>query len=194
MTATTRRSALTALASAPALAIPAFATPSTSSPHHSDAELFALQPEIEAADYRFNVALDAQNRAEERTFPRPPRPAQPEPSFVKEDWFQTFKEKMAELNANPNPSPEWAAYDVALKAWEEEIARIDLETGAAAACDHADDLLCEVDAICDKIIAIRATTLAGLKFKAKYVAEHDPDAPSLELLDSIIADILEMED
>jgi hypothetical protein len=47
--------------------------------------------------------------------------------------------------------------------------------------------------ICDKIIAIRATTLAGLKFKAKYVAEHDPDAPNEELLDSIIADILAMD-
>jgi hypothetical protein len=33
----------------------------------------------------------------------------------------------------------------------------------------------------------------GLKFKAKYVAEHDPAAPDEEVMESIVVDLLEME-
>jgi hypothetical protein len=98
---------------------------------------------------------------------------------------------MSELNANP--APEWAAYDAAVHAWQDEIDRVDLNIGASAAVERADEALLAVIALRDKIAATRATPLAGIKFKAKYVAEHDPGAPDEEVMESIIADIIAME-
>jgi hypothetical protein len=75
MTATTRRAALGALAGASALALPAVAIAATSSP---DAELFAMQAEIEAADEHQKAMIEAQNRADTvyHTL-MPPRPSKP---------------------------------------------------------------------------------------------------------------------
>jgi hypothetical protein len=47
----------------------------------ADAELFALQPAIEAADRREDAALDAKSQAEAAYFAaRPPKPVRPETS------------------------------------------------------------------------------------------------------------------
>jgi hypothetical protein len=42
----------------------------------------------------------------------------------------------------------------------------------------------------DQIVAIRATTIAGLIFKARYASEHYRDEPGDEVMESIVADLL----
>jgi hypothetical protein len=39
-----------------------------------------------------------------------------------------------------------------------------------------------------QIVAIRATTLDGLKFEARYAVEHYEGAPDEEVIDSVIND------
>jgi hypothetical protein len=75
MTATTRRAALTALAGVPALAIPALAagSPSTASPDHPDAEIFALIKRCREVDKLSEAASDAY----EKVFWGQVRPAHP---------------------------------------------------------------------------------------------------------------------
>jgi hypothetical protein len=155
----------------------------------ADAELFALQPAIEAADRRDVAALDARSRAEESYFAaRQPRPARPESGLDEEEWFQTFARKMREYNAEPKP--EWAAYEAAVEAWEDEDERIRVETGEMAASERSTETVDEACALRDRIVAIRATTLAGLKFKAKYALEHYADNPDEEVMQSIAEDLL----
>src|SRR5271163_5058088 len=85
-----RRAALGALASVPALVIlpaaSAIALASAASPVHLDAALFAMQPAIEAADRELAAALAALNPAEDAYFDKEPdRPAQPEVVFTAEE-------------------------------------------------------------------------------------------------------------
>jgi hypothetical protein len=159
---------------------------------HADAALFALQADIEAADRLKEAFFDPFNAAEEAYMAvRAPIPAAPEDSaFTKEEWFLTFKEKMAELNTSP--SPEITAYAAERQAWEEEDKRLHDETGLTAAEECEKEIDAEVLALRDQIVATRATTLAGLKFKAKYAVEHYEGAPDEDDIDSIIDDILAM--
>ncbi len=114
MTAPTRRAALTALAGVPALALPAVAIAASLG---ADAALFALQPEIDAADQREAAALAAQ-------------------TFSEETYYAARRPGLAN-----------------------ECDAAEERTGAAQDA---------VDAIGRQIAAIRATTLAGLVFKAQY--------------------------
>ena len=44
----------------------------------------------------------------------------------------------------------------------------------------------------DQIVAIRATTIAGLIFKARYASEHYRDEPDDEVMELIVDDLLAM--
>ena len=89
-TPTTRRAALTALAAVPALAIPAVAIAFTSSP---DAELFAMQTEIEAADQRESITLEEQSRVDTAYLARqPPRPSNEEEPVLDAEQLEQLRE------------------------------------------------------------------------------------------------------
>jgi hypothetical protein len=158
-----------------------------------DAALFALRADIEAADRLKEASFGPLNVAEKAYFAaQAPKPVQPEGvSFTDEEWFLAFKEKMAELNAHQ--SPESAAYVAAVKAWVEDDNRIHEETGLTDAEAHCEELDADILALRDQIVATRATTLGGLKFKAKYAVDHYPGEPDQEVMDSIVDDILAME-
>jgi hypothetical protein len=191
-----RRAALTgALVAGAAAIVPAAGA--LASPEHPDAALFALQADIEAAD------IEAADRLKEASFgplstaenayfaARVPQPAKPEgAAFTNEEWFIQFKEKMAGLRASP--SPETAAHVAACEAWAEEDECLRVETGLTAARERMQELDAEVLALRDEIVATRATTLAGLKFKAKYAIKHYPGEPDEDVLASIADDILAM--
>ena len=152
-----------------------------------------MQAEIEAAD-RLSEAHRAQTVAEDAYFAA--APARPEllgsdsASFTSEEWFLTFKEKMAELSARR--SPEEAARDQALRAREDADDRLEIDCGLRDARGRVSDAITTLDAVRDRLAAMRATTLAGLKFKAKYAAEHFPNEWDPDVMASIVDDILAM--
>src|SRR5208282_2420719 len=72
------------------------------------------------------------------------------------------------------------AYEQALAAWKADHARIKVECGspeAYAAVDVAAEAVC---VFCERIAGIRAKTVDGLIFKARYAASHT-DAELLAL-------------
>ena len=50
----------------------------------------------------------------------------------------------------------------------------------------------EVEAISQRIAEIRATTLAGLVFKAKYALAHNESEPDPTVVELILADLMAM--
>ena len=100
---------------------------------------------------------------------------------------------MKKIREYTEPNADWAAYEAAVEAWEEEDERINAETGARAACERADEASHEVYCLRDKIVAIRATTLAGLKFKAEFAFQHCVGEPDEEVMQSIMEDLLAMD-
>jgi hypothetical protein len=160
---------------------------------HPDAALFALQADIEAADRLQSAAFDVRNACERACLAvLPPPPPKPEGAkFTDEEWFGTFVKKMTELNSSP--SPLGAAYDAAIEAWVQEKERLDDEAGLTAAEERVAEAQREGDDIRDQIVATRATTLAGLKFKAKYAVDHYPGEFDQDVMASIVDDLLAME-
>ena len=183
-----------------------FAAPSVASPAHPDAELFVLQAEIDAADHRFQKAHDAQIDAEEAFYAiRPLRPSRPKLwtflGVTEDEWRKKLAERKAtdHFPVKAEPTPHLAAFferreahDTAVQAWEEETDRLEAEFGVSAKKDRTDKADAEVVAIRDKIVAKRARTIAGLKFKAKYIAEHVEDDCDAQVAASIAHDILAM--
>jgi hypothetical protein len=160
MSAPTRRAALGALASVPALALPAVAHAATSPT--DDAELFALQPEIEAADREARLAIEAQEALSEAyEAARPPR-------------------------------PETDPHGPARRAWLKEVSRISDECGMTAAEERASEAFHRVNVMSARLVSIQATTLAGLIFKAKFAAAHLPDQWDPDVMASIVEDLLAM--
>jgi hypothetical protein len=134
MTAPTRRAALTALAGVSALAIPKTARALSSG--HGDAELFALQAEIEAADRSHDAALDAQAEADSAYLAaRRGQPQRPQSTLENETWFQEFAQRMRDYTEPP--SPEWDAYNAACAAWEKDQARLQAERAKTAAQERS---------------------------------------------------------
>jgi hypothetical protein len=73
---------------------------------------------------------------------------------------------------------------------EKEHERLQIETGVVAARERQRETSDVVYDLRDRIVAIRATTLAGLKFKARYAAKHCEGDPDQEVMDSIVDDLL----
>jgi hypothetical protein len=186
-----RRAVLRSILAAGAVAtVPA--TGAMAAAGHPDAALLALQADIEAADRLKDASYGPLEVAEKAYFAaRRPLPAAPSSAgFTDEEWFVTLRERMAELRACP--SPEVALHVAACEAWVEEDKRLRDETGLAAARERDEEIDADVLALRDEIVATRATTLAGLKFKAKYAVDHYSGEPDEEVLASIAHDLLAM--
>jgi hypothetical protein len=197
---TTRRAALGALASASALALPAVS--SSAALPTGDAELLALQPEIEEADRLDKAAIAALSRLEDaynETMPPEPIPESVKltalPTTIENDGLTAGERAMAGVKHVRKLYDERdSRYDEAMRAWENECARLAAECGLTAADDHASEANKRVNSLRDKVAATRATTLAGLKFKAKYASEHyPPDDWAEEVMASITEDLLAMD-
>jgi hypothetical protein len=67
--------------------------------------------------------------------------------------------------------------------------RLEVETGLATANARAREADDEVETILDEVVAISATTLAGLKFKAKNASERAEDHKEA-IIESIVDDLL----
>ena len=88
---------------------------------------------------------------------------------------------LARANSPPEPlSPRFVglvqgreAHKAAVQAWEQECARLEVEFGVTAAEERASDFGKKASAILDRIAATRATTIAGLKIKARLAGDSD---------------------
>lgn len=194
-----RRAALRLFAGAPALAVlPAMASsalPASSSPVHPDAALFAMQSTIEAADRELDAAFDACNPAEDAYFDKQPdRPEEPSgPVFSAEEQLalDEFAAKVRARGKRGRP-PEWVAYDHAVEAYEQEKERLQAECGVTAAHEMRDAAQETVSQLQADLVDTPATTLAGLIFKARYAATHNSDEWDIEVMASIVEDLLAM--
>jgi hypothetical protein len=94
--------------------------------------------------------------------------------------------KVWQTLANSPLSPEWTAYDTALKAWKNDEERLRRETGLDDADTASEDACHAWGLVRDRIAAISATTLDGVLFKVRlHAATDDPD-----MVESIINDLL----
>ncbi len=187
-----RRAALAgALAAIPTLGGATLsAGPSLASPANPDAELFALQGAIAAADKQLVAALDVSAVADS-AFIRglPPRPVYPEGFVRDEAWQKRVDEIVARFQAR-GPSPEEANHDAAMERWEAECERLRDECGETAASEAEEAAHDEIIDLRNEIIQIQATTLTGLVFKAKYAAAHYSDDYDPDVMVSIVDDLL----
>jgi hypothetical protein len=185
-----RRAALGALASVPALAIlpaagSALALASTASPLHPDAALFAMQSAIDAADRELEAALDTLEAADDAySAKEPERPEAPEAEFSAEERQAIDALRAA---AARTPSPAFAAYEQAFADYERETERLKAECGVTAANELELAALAATGRAAQALVDTPARTLAGLIFKARYAAKRDYDE---DLMASIVDDLL----
>jgi hypothetical protein len=193
----TRRAALGALASVPALAIlpaagSALAFASSASPVHPDAALLAMGPAIDAADRELDAALDALKAADEAYFDKEPdMPAKPEADFTAEER-QAIEALRAATAKRGGPSPAWATYEQAVQDHEREVKRLKGECGVTAANDLEAAALDATGRAAQALVDTPAKTLAGLIFKARYAASHYSDDYDSDVMVSIVGDLLAM--
>ncbi len=185
-----RRAALRSIFAAGAAAA---AVPAAALSGDPDAELFALQGAIDAADREFDVSIDnasaAQTRfcAIQKGLPVPAAPADPEWDQILAD----FADRMAAYR-KLGPRPEKLAYDEAVKSRELGEAEARIESGLVDAEEAEAEKYAVVTELQKAVIAIEARTLAGLVFKAKYAAAHYASEYDLDVMVSIVDDLLAM--
>jgi hypothetical protein len=191
-----RRVALGALASVPALAIlpggSALALGSAASPVHPDAALFAMQSAIEAADRELEAAHAALNTADDAYSNRAPEaPAKPDgPVFTAEE--QQALDGFVALTIRKTPLAAWAAYDQAVTDHKRDCERLEAACGVTAAEEMQAVAHKTISRMQAALVDTPATTLAGLIFKARYAAAHWPGEWDAGVMASIVDDLLTM--
>jgi hypothetical protein len=194
-----RRALLRLFGAAPALAIlpatgSALALASAASPVHPDAELFAMQSAIDAADRELEAAQAVLKPAEDAYFDKEPaRPAMPGADFSAEEQM-AVDAMAAVMRERREPSPAWAAYYQAAEDHEREVERLHAECGVTAASEMQDAAHEAISQVQADLIDTPAKTLAGLIFKARYAATHYSDEYDEEVTASIVDDLLAMAD
>jgi hypothetical protein len=143
-------------------------------PPSADAELLGLGPKLEEIYAAFKAALHEHSVAQRAYFDQ----RQPKPVFDQEAHIHATPERQRQNQRD------W--HDT-IRAHEAEDRRLRQET-------RVDDLELASDHLSDdftnalwSLVELKATTIAGLKFKARW-AEHDD-----EVTESLIRDLIELE-
>ena len=89
-------------------------------------------------------------------------------------------------------SPAWAAYEEAVQDHEREVERLKAECGVTAAHELEDATSEAVNQVRDALAETPATTIAGLIFKARYAAAHYRTEYDIDVMLSIVDDLLAM--
>jgi hypothetical protein len=190
MTTPSKRAFLRGAAAVAAAAIPAAGA--LASAHNPDAALLALQAELDDADTVREALYREWTAAEEAcSVLKPDKPQEPCTPKAIVDAFQAGDSRPLIAYHEASKSSD-TDYEEALKAWREATEKAERDSGfeeAEEAVSAAEDVRL---AIRDKIIAIRARTLAGLTFKARYAASHFPGDPDAEIMISIVEDLLSL--
>jgi hypothetical protein len=159
----------------------------------SDAELFALGEQVAFTDETLDKVCAAHEAAEDVfRAATPPAPIPPKVDISNEDWFKALQAKMAAIKDKP-PSPQQTAYEAAVKEHEQLCDRIKLDCGFDTAEQTLNDANEAVSSLRERIVEIRATTLAGLILKAKYAANHYEEDYDPLVMTSIVDDLLALD-
>jgi hypothetical protein len=181
-----RRAALGLFASASALAV----LPAATMAAGSDAELFALTPQITLTDEAEREAGAVCDALEDVFFSAiPPEPTPPKFDISDEEWFKALQAKTAS-DKNKAAPKEQTAYQAAIKEHEQRRDRLRVDCGLEAAEQKQNDTQDAVMSLRDRIAEIPATTLAGLIFKARYAASHYEGEYDADVMTSIVDDLL----
>ncbi|MBZ9760336.1 hypothetical protein LB553_05530 [Mesorhizobium sp. CA8] len=211
----TRRAALGALASLPAIAgaTAALAMPEAAAPHHPDAELFQLEQELETVKVRMDKLERAQSRlsrkAEKAAGAKPLNPRDwVTPTMPKDLWDMLISTRdrtmfgdMVKDGFDWRPAPVQAWHEAVAKeraqiqaAWDEYSARCDeqhrLHDFDAKEAEY-DDAVSEHWDIGQRIFDIPAHTLEGMAVKVR-TAKSLCLPESGDALVSISADIVRL--
>ena len=153
-----------------ALAGSAAAVPALAGTPHPDAGLLALEQPIEAIAARLRAATKVMNAAEAVVEARrPPRPGALAPSLGP-DALADLEESRREFTV-----------------WLVEGRRLMVECGYDEAEDRVSELETELDRALWPVREVAATTLDGLRFKAR-MARHDPT-----IAEVIVRDLLSLD-
>jgi hypothetical protein len=158
--------------------------------------LVRLEAEVRSAQERWHELNGAWNALEEKVFGACPRPSwdSPMPTGMSEAFE---KMTIGELSTIQRVAPEhpysvWvrehgiAAGDNARERWQAERKQIAEELGEPQADEAQRAQLDHVDALCNKILSIRAATPAGIMVKLRLRGWlEDPEA----ILDSVEDDV-----
>ena len=212
-TPTSRRAVLAGIAASPALAGPALALVAAPGAYHPDAALFAIEEKLPALFAYSEVLRPEYSRVEEtvsewrRNNPKPTWPActNPEADGLLRRLLESFadgsnltNDARAALIAAPTTLTDdvRAALSEQVGAMGQNLEWRVRERAAKADC-HFDEIEAEweasVDAVSDLLeeaCEFRATTLAGLKCKARINAMGVEMLDSNDVADSIARDLL----
>ena len=194
-----RRAALGSIAAAGAMLAAPAAVALTANP---DAELIALQSEIDFADREFSAVLTNLSRCQERFYDlrdklrssEMPLSSAGEPISPEDpEWKQAiadFGKRVAELR-DRYPARKEVVHDEARERREQAEAEVRVKSGLADAEQAEDEKSDVVSELKERVLAVQATTLAGLIFKAKYAAAHyTPGEYYSDVMISLVDDLL----
>jgi hypothetical protein len=132
-----------------------------------------LQPAIEAADRRFDATFDPLAAAEaalRRAMPPKPTPAMFSPEKFAKEIIDHVKALSAGVPEVPFRSSDDIVHENAVAEWELTKARLEEEVGLTAVNEEQEQAVNELARLQELLAGTKATTLAGLIFKAKYAA------------------------
>ena len=187
----------TAAAVAPMAALPALAVVAD----HNDAELFALERDLQAAHARMLEACKMKNVTAERSYtampPEPERPPLPEEYGRMYDAMTVGEMRLLQKVQPDHPIVVWqreteATFKAQMTEYRAACKKWDAETGHTAADEAFAERVSELDAIGERIFAVRATTLAGMGVKIRAydlleMHEHDENEGFLSLAADVLA-------
>ena len=187
-----------ALAAVPVAAIPAVAIASEG----DDAELFALERELDEAVAEYRVASDLHDEAEERLAARwpewPERLPLPEGFEDKYQGMTVRDLDLLEQEMPGHPLVLWARRDAVVNGpkWDAchaERKRLSKECGVDAAYEAQSAAMDKCWRISSEILAIPASTLAGVLVKVRVREKWlDYDEGAVEVQASLAADVERM--
>jgi hypothetical protein len=192
-----RRSLLTALATAPLLGVvaaPATAKPETSplpATSQTDAAMFKLRDKLANVRQQLEAIMDPHTEAElamqARSLPQP----QPTKPVGYDEWNKEWLELLkSHYKREPRLSDEEKGKDErAMKAWKARESRWRQKTGLRQVEAEMSRLHDEEDAITDAMIELPALSVAALKAKLTAL-QDDCDYPKLN--DAILRDLTQM--
>jgi hypothetical protein len=191
-TKTSRRAIMAGVAAMPIAAI--VAKSARASAHSADRKLFAIETEVRDLKAKVHAACDLHTESEEAMAAwasRNPRPKMRETYQAKErevdDFIRALLAKVKMPDPNADLKAAMAEHEQALTKWSnrrraaEANCRLDEREAAF------NELLDQMSALCEQAEKIPATTIEGLKCKARLVELNDHE-PCLAL--SIANDLL----